>query len=170
VAINHQALADEYRLDPRGYGYATDLAIGNDNGLMARGNEIRTGANPPANPTAAGGSANGSITIRRANVAPAEILEAIDIRDLQPDTNANSTRLSAAWFQSVSQLPFIRLANPDSSKTVVRKNIDRLVNDTQLSQTRLDAVAIRNGSRNEELFGQNVGLDDVSSARSLLAT
>jgi len=60
----------------------------------------------------------------------------------------------------------IRLSNDNGTKTQVRKNIDRITGDTNGSQTRLDAVAVRVGSRAEALFGAGVVVDinDVGNA------
>ena len=141
----------ELQTDPRSYGYAADLASGNDAGLVAKLNLARAG-----------------ISIRRPDCDPAEILEAIDIRDFaaSPAGVTNNT-FAASWFESITQFQRVRLANANGTKTQVRKNIDRMVADTQGSQTRLDAVAVRPGSRSEELFGVGVQVtdDDVSKAK-----
>lgn len=156
MPVNYVQLATELNTDPVGYGYATLIAIGNDSGLADMLNKVRSGNDGfPA------------LTIRRSDCKPSEILEAIDIRDLlaSPPGVSNNT-FASGWFESVTQFPTIRLTNADGTKTVVRRNIDRMVGDTQGSQTRLDAVAIRNGSRAEFLFGQNtrVTSDDIAKA------
>lgn len=149
-ATQLQALKVELNSDPRSYGYAADIASGYVGGLRDRLNLARAG-----------------ITIRRPDCDPAEILEAIDIRDFatSPAGVTNNT-FAASWFESITQFQRVRLATADGAKTQVRKNIDRMVNDTKGSQTRLDAVAVRTGSRAEELFGAGTAVttDDVTEA------
>jgi hypothetical protein len=155
MAINYATLKTELQTDPRGYGYAEHLTTGNDAALAGMLNTVRDGTNGTA------------ITIRRPTVGRFEILDAIDVRDF-PATpgQVNNATLAASWFESITQADTVRLANPDGSKTQTRKNIDRLVGDTNGSQTRLDAVAIKNGSRAEELFGAlvTVSSDDIAKA------
>lgn len=149
-ATQLQTLKTELNSDPRSYGYAADLASGNDAGLVAKLNLARAG-----------------ITIRRPDCDPAEILEAIDIRDFAASpAGVTNNQFVASWFESITQFARVRLANADGTKTQVRKNIDRMVNDTQGSQTRLDAVAVRAGSRAEELFGFGVAVTDTDVANA----
>jgi hypothetical protein len=169
MPVNVATLRTELASDPRGYGYAPLVAVANDPALTDMLNAVRDGTNPPANPTAAGGAANGSITVKRIDCNPAEILEAIDVRDLATAglPAGMSVPLAQSWLESVTQFARIRLANDDGTKTLTRRNIDRLVASTNGSQARLDAVAVRLGSRAEELFGAGVVVtrDDVGSAR-----
>lgn len=169
MPVNSATLRTELANDPRGYGYAPLVFVANDPALVDILNAVRDGTNPPANPTAAGGVANGSISVKRIDCSPAEILEAIDIRDLLTVglPAGMSVPLAQSWLESVTQFVRIRLANDDGTKTMTRRNIDRLVANTNGSQTRLDAVAVRLGSRAEELFGAGtvVTRDDVGAAR-----
>jgi hypothetical protein len=152
---DYQKLAAEINTDPIRYGYAPFVANGNDGAIVDTLKKVRDGKDGfPA------------ITINRPDCTPAEILEAIDIRDFKtPGGNVNAT-LAASWFESVTQSQRIRLANADGTKTVMRNNIDLLVSNTNFSQTRLDAVAVRAGNRIEELFGVNTNVtgSDVSWA------
>lgn len=135
-------LTAEITNDPLGYGYAPLVAAGNDQGIASLLNRVRTGADgKPA------------ITIRRPDCSPAEILEAIDVRDLTVPAAVASAPLAQSWLESITQFPTIRLLTDAGAKTLVRRNIDRLVTDVNGSQGRLDAVAVRNGSRAEQLFG-----------------
>lgn len=150
MAINYSALKNEILNDPNSYGYAPLVAVGNDTDLAVLLNLVRAG-----------------ISIKRPNVSSSEILEAIDIRDfLTSPAGVNNNTFAASWFESITQFTSIRLTNEDNTKTVVRKNIDRMVADTQGSQTRLDAVAVRSGSRAEQLFGfgTSVSANDVAIA------
>jgi len=62
-----------------------------------------------------------TITIRRANIAPNEVLEAIDSRDFETAPNA----IHVAWFESITQLRTIRLENEDGSATRALGNLRR---------------------------------------------
>lgn len=152
---DYQKLAAEIRTDPNKYGYAPFVASGNDGAIVDILMKVRSGADGfPA------------IAINRPDCASAEIIEAINILDLKaPPGNLNVT-LVAAWFESVMQSARIRLANVDGTRTNTRTNIDQLVGSANGSQARLDAVAVRAGSRAEELFGANtyVSGSDVSYA------
>lgn len=144
-------LRTELTNDPRAYGYAPLVAVGNDPAVADLLNLVR--------PT---------ITVKRIDCTPVEILEAIDIRDFAATpTGVNNIPMVQSWLESVTQFSKLRLTADNGNKTLIRKNIDRLVNDTQGSQTRLDAIAVRIGSRAEELFGAGITVtpDEVSSAR-----
>lgn len=151
MAINYVALATELTTDPQTYGYAALISAGSDAGLADLLNKVRDGTDGEA-----------AITVRRADIAPNEILEAIDNRDFITSPNI----AHASWFESVTQLRTIRLVNADGTNTRVLGNLRRLVNDTQGSQTRLDAIAVRNGSRAEQLFGVSTSItaDDIARA------
>lgn len=107
-----------------------------------------------------------TITIRRRDVTPAEVLEAIDVRDFVADSTAAGNPgggLARAWFDSVTQLATVRLVNDDDTNTQVMTNLRRVLNDTNGSQTRLGNISRRAGSRAEKLFGAGtvVTADDV---------
>jgi hypothetical protein len=159
-------LKTELQTDPRGYGYLASQR--NDTAMAVKINAVRDGTNAGTTPTGDGGAANGIITIKRPDCLPAEILEAIDVRDLLASPpGVVSIPLTQSWFESITQLSKIRLANADGSKTLIRKNVDRITGDTNLSQTRLDAVAVRNGSRAEEKFGVGVVVTDSDVSNAL---
>lgn len=148
----YTALRTEIQTDPQTYGYAAYVTAGNDEGVAALLNKVRDGTDGEA-----------AITVRRRDVAPLEILEAIDIRDF----TASPGTLSASWFESITQYPTVRLANDDGSQTRVKNNLDRVLADTQGSQTRLNAIARRNGSRAEQLFRTGVVVTYYDVARAL---
>lgn len=142
--MDYAALKAEIQTDPTLRGYAGK----EDNAVAALLNEIQ-----------------GGITMRRDDIQPNEILEAIDNRDFISTPNL----AHCSWFESLTQLRVIRLVNSDGSNTKVLGNLNRLVNDTNNSQTRLLALANRTGSRAEQLFGIHtvVGDFDVAQARML---
>lgn len=149
MAIDYTALRAEILNDPAGLGYALHVAAGSDNVIAGILNLVRA-----------------SITIRRDNIMPAEVLEAIDIRDFVASPPGNPT-LAASWFESVTQLRAIRLLNDDGSNTAVRGNLNRILNDVQGSQARILALSNRQGSRAEQLFGRNTVITDADVGTAL---
>jgi hypothetical protein len=150
------ALKTELNTDPTTLGYATDLAAGSTQALANMLNLVRDGTN--------GGP---EIIVRRNDLTPNEVLEAIDSRDFELTPNA----AHVAWLESVTQLARLRLVNEDGTNTRVLGNLKRilLVADTQGSRARLDAIANRQGSRAEQLFGVGtiVTSNDVTAAINL---
>jgi hypothetical protein len=150
MAIDYALLKSELQGDPRSYGYAPLIAAGDDSGLAAMLNQVRP-----------------EISIRRPDVKAAELLEAIDNRDLLP----SATGLDQAWLNAVlSQDQGVRLVLPNGSNTRVVANLNRLVGNTQCSQTRLQTISTRTGSRAEELFGANTVITDSDIAKALRGT
>lgn len=161
MAVDHQKLADEYRLDPRGYGYAADLAGGNDNGLMDRINVKRDGTNVPARPTADSGFANGIILVNRGFIRAEELVNAIVFAEYTGGQAAQRQYID--MLMSLPQIDLSPNSNPRAALLAIfpagsqtRTNITNLVQEI--------------AGRARELFGQNVNLDDVSRARNLLST
>lgn len=154
MAINLAALKTELTTDPNAYGYAPLIAAGNAEGLAALLNLRRA-----------------AITIRRTDVRPREVLEAIDLRDLTATpAQVNNQALAASWFESVTQGDAtIRLSNDDGTDSLLKDNLDRLIGNTNASQTRLNAVARRDGSRAEQLWGRDAEVSylDVGAALGL---
>lgn len=134
MAIDYAALKTELQTDPTGLGYAGPLGRGETQVVANLLNQPRQ-----------------SITIRRSNIAPQEVLEVIDNRDFVTGPNA----AHVAWFESVTQLPSLRLLNDDGTDTRVLGNLRRILENpgTQGSRARLLDVANRAGSRAEQLFG-----------------
>lgn len=111
-------------------------------------------------------AANSANPINRADITPAELLEVIDTRDF---VTANATPPACSWFESVTQLRAIRLRNDNGTSTRTRQNLNRLLNDTNGSQTRFDALQVRDGSRAETLWGAGVVITDadIGAAKAL---
>lgn len=107
------------------------------------------------------------IVIRRANIDPREVLEAIDSRDFEAAPNP----AHVAWFESATQLRAIQLENEDGTMTRALGNFRRILQAavTQGSRVRLAALATRTGSRAEQLFGRDTVVThiEVAQARSL---
>lgn len=136
MAINYAALKTELQTDPTGLGYAGPLGRGETQVVANILNKARQ-----------------SITIRRSNISPQEVLEVIDSRDFV--TGANTAHV--AWFESVTQLPSLRLVNDDGADTRILGNLRRILENpgAQNSRARLLEIANRAGSRAEQLFGRD---------------
>lgn len=133
-----QQLKDELVNDPTARGYAGKP----DNQCTALINAVQ-----------------GGISIKRADIAPNEVLEAIDTRDFQ----ASLTTAECSWFESVTQLRTIRLSLDDGTDTGVLGNLKRLLVNPgpQLSRARVIALASRSGSRAEQLWGAGTVITDA---------
>jgi hypothetical protein len=153
-----QALKNEITNDPQTYGYAGWVAASEPENIAAALNKVRTGNDGEA-----------AITVRRSDIGPDEVLEVIDNRDFIASASLNPAHVS--WFESVTQLPRIRLVKDDGSDTRVLGNLRRLLENpgAQGSRARLALVADRNGSRAEQLWGAGtvVSTQDVAMALQL---
>jgi len=145
MAIDYSALKTEINTDPTARGYAGK----EDNAVAALLNELQAG-----------------IVIRRDNIAPEEILQAIDVRDFN---STNSTAPACSWFESLTQLRQVRLLNDDGTNTKARQNLNRMLDDTNGSQTRFNALQNRSGSRAEQLFGRYTIISDADVARARIS-
>ncbi|HXI14817.1 MAG TPA: hypothetical protein VNM48_00500 [Chloroflexota bacterium] len=146
MPLTYPALRAELNTDPRAYGYAPYVPGTQAQALADLLNFDRNGMTPcPVN-----NIIGPSVSIRRIDIAPQEVLEAIDNRDFI--TNANT--LVVGWFESMTQALTIRMINDDGTDTRVLGNLKRMVNNTNGTQTRITTIANRAGSRAEELFGR----------------
>lgn len=149
------ALRTELNTDPRGYGYAAHVATGNVTQLVALLNKPRDGTDGfPA------------ITVNRPFLTGAQVMNAIDVRDFTIPGTVN-TNLAGSFLESVFQMMQVPLTESNGTKNQIRRNLDRLVGDTNGSQTRLDALAVQVGSRAQQLFAVQVGDGDVNRALAL---
>lgn len=117
-----------------------------------------------------------AIRIRRADILSSEVVNAIDVADYTPlPVNPNSTAQSIerrylSWLECVSGLPSIRLLNDDGTDAPAIANFKAMfINGSTQSPTyiRLTALATRDGSRSEQLFGLSVTVADVTNALNL---
>lgn len=150
MAINYAQLKTELQTDPAGLGYAGPFAAGDNTTCAAILNEVRQ-----------------SITIRRRDISPQEVLEVIDNRDFIATPNA----AHVAWFESVTQLSMLRLVNDDGTDTRVLGNLRRILDNpgAQNSRARLLDIANRAGSRAERLFGADTRVTNEDIAKARLA-
>jgi hypothetical protein len=156
MAIIYAQLKTEIQTDPQTYGYAAFITAGEPENVAAALNKVRNGTDGEL-----------AISVNRATIAPMELMEAIDIRDLNVGGQLNAT-LCGSWLESALQsVAPLRLRDATGVKTRVRQNIDRILADTQGSQTRFDAVAVRFGSRAEQLFGEGTVITSADIATAL---
>lgn len=141
------ALKSELDTDPQNYGYAEQRVLGADQTMADMLNHVRDGVTAPP----AGNTGPVIAGIREDFLMPGDVLEAIDNRDFIASPNP----AHVAWFESATQLRSIRLLNADGSQTRALGNINRLLENpgAQGSRARVTALANRNGSRAEQLFG-----------------
>lgn len=162
MPINYTDLATEINTDPRAYGYAAHVLIGNDQAVADLLNLVRTGSN--------GGPA---ITIRRVDVGSQEICEAIRVPDYTAlPANPNASQLSQerrflSWMEALVNAPRVRLLNDDGSDTPVMANFADMFGAATGTRQRLVALASRNGSRAEELFGRGTVMTAADVAKAL---
>jgi hypothetical protein len=151
MAINYVQLKAELNTDPNAYGYAPLIAIGNDQGLADMLNLPRA-----------------AIVMPRPDVSPLEILEAIKVTDFI--ATGNQSILYGSWFESVTQYPSVRILKTDGSDTRLMTNMMTLLVNGSQSEVRLRALASRQGSRAEQLFGVGMSVGNWDIAQALRAT
>ncbi len=138
-------LKTELQTDPSSLGYAAPLAAGTMAALAGLLNQPRA-----------------SIRIRRADIASSEVAIAIEVTDftsLQANPTAaqlSSERRYLAWLTAILAVPAVRLLNNDGSNTPVITNFQAMFPAGSGTRTRLLALAERDGSRAEQLFGVGV--------------
>jgi hypothetical protein len=130
-----QALKTELFTDPNAYGYAPLIADTNNPALAVMLNLPRA-----------------AIVMPRPDVTPLEILEAIAVDDFV----TSQTVLMGSWFESLTQFPSIRILKENGNDARVMTNIMKVLKNGTASETRIRALAIRSGSRAEQLFGVGV--------------
>jgi hypothetical protein len=167
--VNVPLLKQELQADQAGLGYAPLFASGQDRLIADILNFIRDGATPcPVN-----NIVGAAITVRRIDISVSELYAAIDVADYPAlPVNPTAAQLSSerrflAWLSGLTALAVVRLLNDDGSDTPVVKNLRAMFAQATPTFQRLAALASRNGSRAEQLFGPRtiVTSDDVAAAR-----
>jgi hypothetical protein len=130
-------LKNELLTDPNSYGYAPLIADTNNPTLAMMLNLART-----------------AISMPRPDVTPLEILEAININDFI--ATANQQILMGSWFESLTQFTQIRILKENGDDTRVLTNIMKILKNGTDSEVRIRALALRHGSRAEQLFGVGI--------------
>jgi len=144
MAINYPQLKTEITTDPQALGYAGK----SDSECADILNLIRA-----------------TIIIRRDNIMPFEVLEAVDNRDF--DTLITAAQIGL--LQALAGQRALRIINDDGTDTRTLGNLRRMFQNPgpQGTRARLVDMANRDGSRAEQLFGTNTFItpSDVAQAR-----
>lgn len=148
-------LAAEIANDPNAYGLVAMRDAGNDDGIAAVLNLPRA-----------------TITVQRDDISSQEIVQAITVADFvtvgaTPTAAAlSSERRYLAWMTMLASVPRVRLFNDNGSNGPVVENLIAMFPAGTGTFTRLAALASRQGSRAEQLFGRNARVTnlDVSAA------
>lgn len=154
------ALKAELTTDPSGLGYTVPLTGGQDWKLAEILNTRR------------------AITLKRADISAAEILQAVDYADLiLPVAPGSPTpqelrleRLAICFLSGLAALGTVRLQNEDNTFTAIGLNLNTIIRTGTATRTRIVSLATRTQcSRCEQLFGIGflVSVDDVSMAKAL---
>jgi hypothetical protein len=144
-------LKTELNTDPNAYGYAAYLG---DN------------FNPPAL-AAMLNLPRAAIEMPRPDVTREELLEAIKLTDFI--AKANQEIFQGSYIESLLQNPSIRILKANGDDTRVMTNIMTVLANGSQSEARVRALAKRQGSRAEVLFGVNTMLsfqDVIDAVRS----
>lgn len=155
MSMTAAALRTELQTDPAALGYAALVASGNDAGLASLLNAPRAG-----------------IAVRRADISTQELAEAILVTDFTAlPANPTAAQLSSerrylAWLTGLLAGSAVRLLNDDGTDTPVVANLKAIFAAGTGTHTRLVALASRQGSRAEQLWGRGatVGASDVAAA------
>lgn len=107
--------------------------------------------------------ARAAIVFPRADIAPLELIEAINVTDFV--SNANS--LSGTYLNALLQLDSIRILKADGTDTRVLTNIMKILSNGSQSEARIRALASRTGSRAEQLWGMGTSITREQCAGAL---
>ena len=152
MAIDHAVLATEVQLP----AYDALRAAGNDQGIADALNAVQAG-----------------ITIRRADVSSEELWEAIQVSDMTAlPGNPTAAQLSVerrqlAWLSGLPSIPRLRLLNDNGTNAPAAENLLAIFPNGSGTRTRIVALASRQGSRAEELFGAGTRIGSLDVARAL---
>ena len=160
-------LKTEFTTDPRGYGYSTYWTSGQDNVLADMIDTVRDGTNPPTNPTAAGGNADGHITVNYPSVDTGSIRAAVTFsayQGLVTSTQSWLNWLTNSGNVAVNANVLQQLAGIPTANGSIWATADRTAMNAAMA-----ALLRRFGSRAEELFGFGVVVtaNDVSACRQV---
>jgi hypothetical protein len=154
MAINYPALKTELLLA----AYNTPRNAGDHLGCAALLNAV-----------------SGGITIRRSDLSPADIYSQIDTADMialpgsPTAAQLSDERRKIGWLTGIASVSGVRLQNDNGTDTPITTMAKAIFTNGSGTLTRLNALATRNGSRAEQLFGAGtvVGASDVAIALAL---
>lgn len=151
------ALKAELLTDPTALGYAPSRTAGDDVTLASVINAARA-----------------AITIRRADITPTELVNVIDVADYtalpaSPTVAQLSTeRRLLAWLSgAMAASGAIRLLNDDGTNAPAVANLQAMFPAGSGTRTRILALAVRQGSRAEQLFGVGTTIAPLIIAQAL---
>jgi hypothetical protein len=144
MGIDYYILKQELLTDPASLGYAARLEVGDHSSCAAILNEVRS-----------------TISVPRASIDTAQVIDGIGINDL-PDT---ATALQIAWLNGLLNLPSIKLLKSNGTDSRSLTNLLGLL--TGNSADRVRTMAIKTGSRMEELFGDGTVASHTDIAQAL---
>lgn len=159
MAIDYAALKTELNTDPTALGYAAPRTAGDDVTLAGIVNLLRA-----------------TIQIRRADISASEIANAIDVADYTAlpgsptAAQLSSERRFLAWITGILTVGSVRLLNDDGTNAPAITNFQAMFPAGSATRTRLLALASRNGSRAEQLFGAGTVITSADVAKALRQT
>lgn len=162
-------LKNEFTVNPRGYPYEPWWSQTPwDGGLPQFINAVRDGTNPPTNPTAAGGNADGHIKLNQKIVDTGAVRAAVTFEGYDGLVTAEKS-----WFNWLT-INGIITVNPHLLQKLAGIGAEGPTGaiwaaaDRVAMNTALELLMRRFGSRSEELFGLGVAVsvNDVSNCRS----
>lgn len=157
MAIDYVALKAELQTDPTALGYSVPFAAGNDLAVSDILNLVRV-----------------AIQLKRIDVTAAEVWSAINTADMvalpasPTAAQLSDERRKLAWLSGVAAVSGLRLQNDNGTDTPVVTMAKSIFTAGSATLTRLGALALRSGSRAEQLFGSGVVIvaSDIVKARA----
>ena len=152
MAIDYAALKTELLTS----AYDVPRNAGNDTGCAALINAV-----------------SGGITIRRADLTAPEIWAQIDTADMialpgnPTAAQLSDERRKLAWLTGIAAVSGVRLQNDNGTDTPVTTMAKSIFTNGSATLTRLNALATRNGSRAEQLFGAGTQVSAADVAKAL---
>ena len=138
--VDYGQLAAELTQDPKSYGYGTLAAQGNDQGQADLLNLVRP-----------------EITVSRTDIRRAEVIGALVVADYDALTAARRDLMSAILLLEVV----------DATDATLRANLGAVFGAATQTRANLAALAQRQGSRAEQLFGTGVRIAHQDVAKAL---
>lgn len=156
MAIDYVALKTELQTDPTALGYSASVASGDDLATAAILNLVRV-----------------AIQLKRTDVTAAEVWSAINTADMvalpasPTAAQLSDERRKLAWLSGVAAVSGLRLQNDNGTDTPVITMAKSIFTAGSATLTRLGALALRSGSRAEQLFGTGVAVSAADIAKAL---
>lgn len=158
------ALKTELTTDPRGYGYAADITVGNVEALTRKLNLTRDGSTGtvPTNPTAGGGLASGIIRMNNESTDTGKIRAAVTFAGFNGLVTATQdwfVWLTSNGYVTVNAHLLQQLAGIPTATSAIWAAADRTAMNAAM-----ESILRKFASRADELFATSVTEDNVSKA------